>query len=534
MQLVKSYKLKDMFKNAASFLNIWFNKPGNQIILIVLFATLLRIIHINHPYFEMYSWREASTAMMAKNLYEGKTTILYPEVNWGGPGPCYQGREFQTVTFIASELYKIFGLKEWVGRAVSIFFGLIGILAFFGIVSEVWDKKRALLSALILSILPGNIYLERSFLPDPAMVSLILLSLYFSIIYIKRKKIAFLIMGSFFGCLGVLTKLNGAVLGIPFLYLFIFAIKRGFLNKIEIGRLIVILVLILVTVASYYLWVNHLASTYPPYHFAGAGKFLSSFSKLSEWIHHGYFIKELYYLLTRWLWGGPVFFLFFVGITFSPIKVDLFRWLFHFWVLAMVVQFIVEANHLVIDAHNALTFNPAAAFFSADVLIRIKEYYKRISSRLGVLLVLSMSIFIILFSSYGEINFSYSKLYYNQYKIGLKLKEIANEKDLVITLGQNPITIYYSGLNGWLFPPAFVWKDHYKPDYGEKDASLLEELTKQGADWIVIPKKSSYIGDLNLEELEYKLPVIYDYITKNYIIQWKDEFGLIYKNKNAD
>ena len=66
--------------------------------------------------------------MMAKNLYEGKTSILYPEVNWGGPGPSYQGREFQTVTFIASQLYKVFGLKEWVGRAVSIFFGLIGIL----------------------------------------------------------------------------------------------------------------------------------------------------------------------------------------------------------------------------------------------------------------------------------------------------------------------------------------------------------------------------------------------------------------------
>lgn len=522
------------FRIVADSLKSWVSKPSSQILLILLFAALLRTIHINNPYVEMYSWREASTAMMAKNLYEGKTSILYPEVNWGGPGPSYQGREFQTVTFIASQLYKVFGLKEWVGRAVSIFFGLIGILAFFGIISEVWDKRRAVLSAFILSILPGSIYLERSFLPDPAMVSLILVSLYFSIIYIKRKKIIFLVLASLFGCLGVLTKLNGAVLGIPFLYIFIVAIKKGFINKFETARLIVILMLILAIVASYYLWVNHLASSYPPYHFAGSGKFLSSLSKLKEWIHKSYFIHELYYLLTRWLWGGPVFLLFFIGLTFSPPKVDLFRWLFYFWVLAMVVQFGVEANHLVIDANNALTFNPAAAFFSADVLIRIQDYYKKISGKIGVSLVLFVSLLVIFFSSYGEIRFSYYKLYYNQYKMGLKLKEIANPDDLVVTMGQNPITIYYSGLNGWLFPPAYLWKDHYKPDYAENDAQILEKLANEGANWVVIPKKSSYVGEMNLYDMERNIPDVYESLTKKFEIHLEDEFGIIYKSKKVD
>src|SRR5262249_26585156 len=75
------------------------------VILIILVGALLRLEYITEPFFDKFSWRESSTAMMAQNFYRGHWNILYPEVDWGGPGPNYQGREFQVVTYVAAVLY---------------------------------------------------------------------------------------------------------------------------------------------------------------------------------------------------------------------------------------------------------------------------------------------------------------------------------------------------------------------------------------------------------------------------------------------
>ena len=76
---------------------------------ILLVGFLLRVQNVNQPYTDIYSLRQCSTAMMAENFYKGNWNILYPQVNWSGPGPSYQGREFQTVTYLSALLYTVFG-----------------------------------------------------------------------------------------------------------------------------------------------------------------------------------------------------------------------------------------------------------------------------------------------------------------------------------------------------------------------------------------------------------------------------------------
>src|SRR5437762_3601400 len=65
------------------------------LLLVLMLGASLRLEHITEPFFDKFSWRTSSTAMMAENFYRGHWNILYPEVDWGGPGPNYQGREFQ-------------------------------------------------------------------------------------------------------------------------------------------------------------------------------------------------------------------------------------------------------------------------------------------------------------------------------------------------------------------------------------------------------------------------------------------------------
>src|SRR5690242_16872859 len=66
---------------------------------ILLIAALARLYHVDQPLTDVFSWRESSTAMMADNFYHRGWNILYPEVSWDGPGPSYQGRELQTVSY---------------------------------------------------------------------------------------------------------------------------------------------------------------------------------------------------------------------------------------------------------------------------------------------------------------------------------------------------------------------------------------------------------------------------------------------------
>ena len=78
---------------------------ASQIVALVgiLFLALgLRLEDVHQPLVDFFSWREASTAMMADNLPANGWNPLWPEVSWTGDQPGYQGREFQTLTIAAA------------------------------------------------------------------------------------------------------------------------------------------------------------------------------------------------------------------------------------------------------------------------------------------------------------------------------------------------------------------------------------------------------------------------------------------------
>src|ERR671924_672898 len=84
--------------------------------IIVIIAAALRLIHLRQLWKDLFGGREASSAMMADNFWQRSWNIFYPEVSWTGPGPSYQGREFQTFSYLVALLYAAFGQQEWLGR----------------------------------------------------------------------------------------------------------------------------------------------------------------------------------------------------------------------------------------------------------------------------------------------------------------------------------------------------------------------------------------------------------------------------------
>jgi len=478
-----------------------------QIVAILFGAAILRFNHINQPFTDYIDWRQVSTAMMADNFYQRDWNIFYPEVSWNGPGPSYQGREFQTVSYIAALLYVVIGQHDWIGRSIAVMFGLWGIFALYQLVRRVWDEEHAIASALVMALLPGSIFVERSFIPDPAMVALVVTSFWMLVAYLQTERWHYLLLASVVGMWGFLTKIPGLIVGLPMAYatLAILGSKRK-LHPMKLVILGIGAILTLAPVIAYYLWARHLSLTYPPYHFAGSGNWLWD-DGLQKWWEQKYFLPKLGWNFHHWIWTKPVIALVLVGLCIRPPRWDRASgakrqsvdspdkapWLFHWWMFAGVIYYLIGAKELVINSWNFHIINPAAAALAGHAIIVIASFANRIARSPAALATVATILLII--GGFGQ---KHLRNMYNppwdstkNYKLGLALRQISAPDDLVVTIpfgNIEPVAIYYSQRRGWSFPPLWPevgWWDEMIEDNNEA-IRLFEKLRTQGADWLGI------------------------------------------------
>jgi len=512
-------------------------KAKLSIIALLLLSALggvLRLEYVAEPFIDKFSWRETSTAMIAQNFYRGHWNILYPEVDWGGPGPNYQGREFQTVTYIAALLYNIFGQHEWVARSVTIAFGLWGIFSLYQLVRRVWDEERALVSAGLMSVLPGAVFLDRSFLPDPAMVASVITSLWMLVAYCQTAKMYYLVLSAFIGCLGILTKLPGIITGLPAIYAIYAMLGRQALAPQRLRPLLVAAISISIAVSGYYLWARHLSLTYPPYHFAGQHQFIS-IAKIGDWMRHSYFLPKFADQIVGWLWTWPLAILALMGLLLPPLKENKSQsgtksapWFWHWFGVALVVDYLVEAQHLVGDPNNMYLFIPFAAAMAGNAIVTMfRLIWRGGFESARVMAIISIIIIVGVFGR-QQIKSRYNPSYASSYHLGVIVNKIADPSDLIISFGLNPCTIYYSKLRGWLFPPTEVWHTSAGWDYGAQDIESLKSLWKEGARWLVISNSND--GYRNASDLKSgRGGKLWSYIESNFELYNDSEDGMVFR-----
>lgn len=503
-------------------------------------AAILRFHQIDQPFIDSVNWRETDTATIADNFYRGNWNIFYPGISWNGPEPNYVGYEFQTVTYIAALLYHVVGQHDWVGRTVAALFGLWSIFAFYQLVRRVWDEKHALASAAVLAILPGSIYVDRSFLPDPVMVSLVITSFWLLVAYLQTERISFLLLASLIGMWGFLTKITGIFIGIPMLYatITILAQKRMLRSKQPV-IICLAAIITLVPVVAYYIWAGYISRTYPPYHIAAAGNWLWN-SGLSQWWEKKYFLPKLYTLNP--LWTKPALVLFAVGLFLRPPQSDnnskskqqedtpaKAPWLFHWWILAIVIYYLIGAQQLVDNPHNLNIIHPAVAALTARAIIAIASFtYHRAGTRASVATVAAILLIVSGFASRNLKAVYFSPFAEQGYKLGLALRQTTQPSDLVVTISQeigNPISVYYSQRRGWVFPPALPgikWWNSDDLNDNSKAIRLLEELRAKGADWL---------GIVNHQKIKLwqNNPKLVEYIEQTFELHQENPEWVIYR-----
>jgi 4-amino-4-deoxy-L-arabinose transferase-like glycosyltransferase len=348
--------------------------------IILLFAAWLRTDRIRQPYVDAFSWRQSSTAMIAENFYQHSFNIFYPAVSWTGPTPGIQGREFQTVTFIAAVAYKWLGTRDWIGRAVCVAFGLWGIFAFFQLVKLVSGYFQAIVAAALLAMMPGPVFIDRSFLPDPAMTSLMISACWFLALHLRTGRGVHLVLAAVAGIWGALTKLPGMIVGMPMIYV---VLRHGRDHTFKYyHRFLVLALLALMIVSAYYLWAIHLARSHPPYHFAGHGNWIWNHG-FASWMKEAYFISQFLGQVDFWLWTMPVFMLAIMGLIVPLIATENkpnrqpAPWFFHWWLAAMICYFIIGARELIHNPWNFHLFSPAIAGLAASAIVYLGELSRK-------------------------------------------------------------------------------------------------------------------------------------------------------------
>jgi hypothetical protein len=379
-----------------------------------------------------------------------------------------------------------------------------------------------------MAVLPGSLFIERSFLPDAAMTALMTTSLWMLIVYCQTERLRYLVAGALTGMLGCLTKLPGGILVIPATYAVISIFGPRLAERRIQLRLAAAAIVVAIPVIAYYLWARHLALTVPPHFFMGQDKFVW-YGGLSAWLSKYYFLPEFWKTSTNLLWSWPFIALAIVGclLSYHPKKGHVAPWLFHAWLIAMVVRHLIEAKHLVTDAQNLHVFSPVIAAFAGQALIGLANSdipfgNKAAQVSLSILIFCGATIF-------GQVqtHWVYQKFYWDHYILGRNVTELSRPTDSIITLGPESVTLYYSQRNGWVFPQytSGVW------DYGHQDVSLLRELKAQGGQWLLIPSSNSYTGGSAPEFLRAHYPMLYSGIFESFAVVRELPEGLILKAK---
>jgi hypothetical protein len=465
---------------------------------IFVLAGALRLSHINEPLVDSFSFRQTSTAMMAENFSRGNWNIFLPQVNWAGPGPTYTGREFQTFTYLVAILWALVGQHEWIGRAIAAAFGLLSLTSLYLLVRRIWGESYALASAAVWAVLPGAIVIDRSFLPDPVMMGLVLTSLLCYVIFFQTRRFAYLYGAAGIGVLGILTKLPGAVVVVPMVYATIKLLPRE--PSLARQKLLFVTGISTIPVVAYYLWVVHVAKTYPPYHLAGVGNFIWSNHK-EGWLSSWYFIPRAWSQLTGWLWTWPGIILTFIGLveSFSLKRSDMGKtrpfsgpWLFHWWLVGCVALYLIAAYELVWNPWNFQVFNVVAAAFAGRALIFVGRIRWFSNSQPAMFIAISLPLIALTYSSVRALPqfWNLSQRAVDDYELGKALCRISQPGELVATvpgLMGDPRVIYYSHRRGWVFPDPYRNWGMLPPD-GDSAIQAFENLRLQKTRWFAVAR----------------------------------------------
>ena len=449
---------------------------GKLLVAIWTLAVAARLVFINQPYVDYWSWRQSDVAAIARNFFEYGFRFGYPQIDWAGGSGGYVGTEFPILPFLAAICYKFAGIHEWIGRSQSVIFFAISLPFFFLLVREIFGSTAAIWATFFYAFAPLNIFAGRSFMPDVPSLSLGIIGLYFFLRWLRERKTAQFYLAGIAISLSILIKVTSIVIAAPILYLVVAESadlgagqaryiwgSRSQRQRLQLAAFVAIAVLPSVV---WYWHARQIAEKFYPHHFFGAGGIrLESFS----WYWH---IAQQ----TATSSLTPILaILALIGLFVAPR--GKFGCLFDWWLAAMVL-FVVAVGYGNRHPWYQLPLVPiTAAFAGAGCAF----FESKISSRVAV-----VALSILLAGSFAILAFLYVRPLYESSAAqlrdaGLELNKLTASDALIVAVdGGNPTIFYYAKRKGWHFLEQNGIYDG-TPKNSEQAIADLERLRRQGA-----------------------------------------------------
>lgn len=438
------------------------------LVLLLIVATVPRLVHLKQPILGLQAWRQADTAAFARNYYENGFRFLYPQVDWGGDSDGVIESEFPLYSFAVAVAYAAFGVSETWGRLLSVLCALATIFFLYRLVEATIDRRTAFWTTLVYAALPMNVYYNRAFMPDTAMLAASVASVYFFARWTDNARLRDFLLSALATALAALLKLPALYLGLPLLYL---AHRRFGAGGLKEVRVWVFGVLVLAPVALWYYHAHQLFRT------SGLtfGIWAYGADKWGNWelvSSFDYWNNILFKRITErnLTWVG--FGLMIIGMLF-PRRSARER-VFDFWILAIVIYFVVVGQGNAAHEYYQLPFFLPACVYVGKLYARYFDFSLR--PKATVLLGLCLSGILI------ASGLRYVYFYLAREDPGISLffylarevrEKTPGDARIVSFLGGDPSIFYWSHRKGWNARPA------------EVTDALLDDLSRRGADYAV-------------------------------------------------
>src|SRR5436305_3247730 len=445
------------------------------VVLLWILAVAVRLVLINQPFVDDWSWRQSDVAAIARNFFEYGFRFGYPQIDWAGGSAGYVGTEFPILPFFAAICYKCAGIHEWIGRSQSLIFFAISLPFFFLLVREIFCGTAAIWATFFYAFAPLNIFAGRSFMPDVPSLSMGIIGLYFFLRWLCHRKMSPFFLAAIAISLSILIKITSIVIAAPILYLLVAGIGDPGQRQADLVRSrdrrsrLQLLLFIGIAVLPSVVWYWHarqIAERFYPYHFFGAGGVrLESFS----W--YWYIAQQT---VTSSL--TPILaILALIGMFVAPR--GRFGCFFDWWLAAMVL-FVLAVGYGNRHPWYQLPLVPiTAAFAGAGCAF----FESKISSRVAV-----VALSILLAGSFAILAFLYVRPLYESSAAqlrdaGLELNKLTASDALIVAVdGGNPTIFYYAKRKGWHFLEQNGIYDG-NPKNSQQAIADLERLRRQGA-----------------------------------------------------
>jgi len=446
---------------------------------IILAAFVVRLIGIDQPFIDPWSWRQSDVAAIARNYSENGFHFSRPQIDWAGNERGFVGTEFPILPFVAAIFYKTFGVQEWIGRIQGVLFFILALPFFFALVRRVFGEAAALWAEVFYAFAPLSIVASRAFMPDVPSVSLAIIAMYFFLRWIEEERFPWMILSALLVSLALLIKAPTAIIGAPLFYL---AARRGtrragnedgglesaapWFLQLELW---VFAVIALVPSAAWYWHAHRIAERFYPHHFFGAG----GFQIMSAGWYWGIIRQTAFSSLSLVLFTFAV-----VGGMVAPR--GKYSRLFHWW-LAATLLFIFLVGYGNRHQWYQLPLVPITAVFAGCACAWI--------ARAGIPRALLVLGAFLLIGSFAVSSFLCVQPFYRPASaslrdLGMELEEATTPNSLIIAATDgDPTVFYYAHRKGWHFLGDGVYDGN--PLDSAQIIANLERLRSRGATHLV-------------------------------------------------